>query len=174
MDDRRQSLALALRRCDAHDVISIEDYLCFVDEALDGIAEVLLALSDDTANARPTFPGANSPYAIATHCLGVMEHWGGARAAGRTIERDRPAEFTATGSVDDLVQRISAAKDQLHRDVASLDPAALPCSEPDIQDVGHPMEASEGGVLMHIYEELAQHHGQLEITRDLLQSRGHH
>lgn len=99
----QQPLAVAGRRCGAHAVIGIEDYLCFVDEALGAIAEVLLVLGDDAANARPGLPGANSPYAITTHCLGVMEYWGGARLAGRAVERDRPAEFTASGSVDELV-----------------------------------------------------------------------
>jgi len=31
--------------------------------------------------------------------------------------------------------------------------------------------ATQGGVLLHVYEELAQHRGQLEITRDLLRAR---
>lgn len=151
-------------------VISLDDYLYYVDDALDGIAHILRALGDDVANARPKFPGANSPYAIATHCLGVMEDWGGQRVAGRTIERDRQAEFTASGPVDELVHRIDTAKRQLRLDVAGLDPAAPPHGEPDPRDAEHPMEQSQGGVLMHVYEELAQHRGQLEITRDLLQS----
>jgi hypothetical protein len=30
------------------------------------------------------------------------------------------------------------------------------------------MARTQGGALLHIYEELAQHRGQMEITRDLL------
>ena len=30
---------------------------------------------------------------------------------------------------------------------------------------------TQGGVLLHVYEELAQHLGQLEVTRDVLLSR---
>ncbi len=153
------------------DVISTDDYLFYVDDALDGIAHTLRVLGDDAANAQPGFPGANSPYAIATHCLGVMEHWGGARVAGRTVERDRAAEFTASGPVDELVRRLDAAKRQLRLDVAGLDPAAPLHEHPTPRDAGHPASRSRGGALMHVYEELAQHRGQLEITRDVLQAR---
>ena len=31
--------------------------------------------------------------------------------------------------------------------------------------------ATQGAVLLHVYEELAQHLGQLEVTRDVLLSR---
>jgi hypothetical protein len=153
-------------------VLSVDDCLYYLEDALDGIAQILGVLGDDLANTRPELPGANSPYAIATHCLGVMEYWGGYRAAGRTIERDRPAEFRASGPVDGLIQRISAAKRQLRRDLLDLDPAAPPYGNPDPDDVDHPVGRSKGGVVMHIYEELARHRGQLEITRDLLQASG--
>jgi len=31
---------------------------------------------------------------------------------------------------------------------------------------------TQGAVLIHVYEELAQHHGQMEITRDVLVGSG--
>jgi hypothetical protein len=37
--------------------------------------------------------------------------------------------------------------------------------------VGTPIGASARGVLLHVLEELAQHHGHLEITRDLVTAR---
>src|SRR5215469_983865 len=87
-------------------MISDEVYLLFVDHALDSMAQALQQLGDDLANRRPDVPGANSPYAIVTHCLGVIEYWAGHLVAGREVERDRDAEFTASGDVDELVARI--------------------------------------------------------------------
>src|SRR5205807_5775164 len=68
-------------------VVSDADFLWFVDQALDAMVRIVRELGDD-ANRRPELPGANSPYAILYHSLGVMEYWGGAMVAGRTIERD--------------------------------------------------------------------------------------
>jgi hypothetical protein len=35
-------------------------------------------------------------------------------------------------------------------------------------------DLSQGAALQHVYEELAQHRGQLEITADLLRSMSRH
>jgi hypothetical protein len=67
-------------------------------------------LGDDLANTKPRLPGANSPYAILTHCLGVMDFWGGQMVAGRKIERDPEAEFRSSGSVDGLIEKAQSAR----------------------------------------------------------------
>ena len=147
-------------------MITAEEYLFYVDNALDGMVEIVCELGDDLANRRPGIPGANSPYAILTHCLGVMEYWGGHVVAGRPRDRDRDAEFVATGIVGDLVERVHRAREQLAADVAGADPSAPPRNPPpDYRDL---VTTTQGAVLLHIYEELAQHHGQMEITWDVL------
>jgi hypothetical protein len=151
--------------------VDLDDFLWYVDQALDSMRAVLLDLGDERANRRPPLPGANSAFAIVTHCLGVMESWGGASIAGRTVERDRAAEFVATGAVSDLVDRMSVAREQLHRDLSRLDSTAPPRRNPDPEDVDLPLGRSQGGVALHIYEELSQHLGQLELTRDLVRTR---
>jgi hypothetical protein len=147
-------------------MISVEDYLFYVDEALDGMVAILTELGDDLANRRPDLPGANSPYAVLTHCLGVMEYWAGYVVAGRQITRDRDAEFQAAGTVADLVGRTRRARQQLESDMANLEPFAAPKGIPP-RELG-PLTRSRGGALIHIYEELAQHRGQMEISRDVL------
>ena len=86
-------------------MISGDDYLSFVDEALDGMIAIVAELGDERVNRRPDVPGSNSPYALLTHCLGVMEYWGGYIVAGRSIRRDRDAEFRAAGEVADLLRQ---------------------------------------------------------------------
>lgn len=149
-------------------MISLEDYLWYADVALDGMVEIIGTLGDERASQSPDLPGANSPYAILTHCLGVMEYWGGQVIAGRHIERDRPAEFVATGRVSDLVARVRAAREQLATDLENLDPPAAPRGAVQRDDLGIPVGRTQGGALFHIYEELSQHFGQMEITRDIL------
>lgn len=149
-------------------VITVDDYLSYVRDALDGMVQVVTELGDDLANRRPDLPGANSPYVILTHCLGVMEYWGGQIVAGRRIERDRDAEFRAAGSVPDLVERTWRARERFEADIATAEPAAPPrgTPAPDVADL--PLGRTQGGALLHIYEELAQHRGQLEGCRDVL------
>jgi len=150
-------------------VISPEEFLFYVGTALDGMVEIVTGLGDDLANMRPDLPDANSPYAILAHCLGVMEYWGGHVVAGRPDERDRDAEFRAAGTVADLVERVHQARGQFAIDVAGAEPSApprnSPASYPDLAT------SSQGAVLLHVYEELAQHRGQMEITRDILRAQ---
>ena len=151
-------------------MISIDEFLYYVDDALDDMVRIISELGDDLANRRPDMPGANSPFAILTHCLGVMEYWGGAIVAGRSIVRDRSAEFRATGRVAELTDATERARQQLRADVAALEPFRPPRRDPHATDSTLPRARTQGGALLHIYEELAQHRGQMEITRDLLQA----
>ena len=151
-------------------MISVEDYLFFVDAALDGMVGIVPALGDELANRRPDAAGTNSPYVILTHCLGVMEHWGGYMVAGRPVQRDRAAEFTAHGPVQPLLERAAEARRRLERDIADAQPTARPRGVPDPDVATLPIATTQGGVLLHIYEELSQHLGQLELTRDILEA----
>jgi hypothetical protein len=148
--------------------MSVDDYLWFVDEALDGMISIVTELGDDLANVRPDLPGANSAYVILTHCLGVMAFWGGHAIAGRVISRDRDAEFVAAGRVDELLARVRGARGQLEVDLASLDALAPPRGALDPEDAMLPLGRTQGGVALHLYEELAQHHGQMQVGRDVV------
>lgn len=149
-------------------MITAEEYLYFTDRAFDGMAAVLEELGDDLANRRPELPGANSPYAIVTHCLGVADYWAGQLVAGRRVERDRDAEFVASGKVAELIDRIGRAKLQLRADVEAADPRAPLREEPHAHYRGTVIGRTQGAALQHVYEELAQHRGHLELTRDVL------
>jgi Protein of unknown function (DUF664) len=149
-------------------MISLDDFLFYLDDALDAMVGIVVDLGDELANRRPDLPGANSPFAILTHCLGVMEFWGGHAVAGRSIVRDRPAEFLATGPVDELVEGVRVARDKLGSDLDGFEPYSEPRGELNAKDAASPLGRTQGGVVMHIYEELAQHRGQMEVTRDLI------
>ncbi|TVT19824.1 DinB family protein [Amycolatopsis rhizosphaerae] len=151
--------------------MTTEEYLFFVDRALDGMTAILSELGDERANRRPDLPGANSPYAVVHHCLGVLDFWVGKLVAGRTIERDREAEFRATGEVAELIGRVRAARERLREDVEAADPRAPLRGEAPEKYRDTVVGRSQAAALQHAYEELAQHHGQLELTRDLLKAK---
>ena len=151
-------------------MISVDDAMWFIDEAIDGLIDVVGGLGDDLANRRLDVPGSNSPYALLSHCLGVMEYWGGHVIAGRAIERDRDAEFRASGPVAPLIERTAAARSRLAADVADLDPVAPPRGKVQPDDALMALGRTRGGALIHIYEELAQHRGQVEVSADVLRA----
>ncbi len=151
-------------------MISKDDYLYFVNDALDGMTAIVSELGDELANRRPDLPGANSAFALLTHCLGVMTYWGVHLVAGREVERDRDAEFVSRGSVADLLDQARQVRHEFERAVAGADPeAVLRGTVPPewTPDVG-PFMQRQGAALMHVYEELAQHRGHMELTRDLV------
>ncbi|HJR38618.1 MAG TPA: DinB family protein [Nocardioidaceae bacterium] len=146
----------------------VEELLWFVDDCLSSMLDVVEGLGDDLANTRPELAGANSPYAILTHCLGVIDWWGGVMISGRQVVRDRDAEFVATGPVSGLREQVRRTRDRLGEDVRQLDPQAAPLGPVDEELAGLPYGRTRSAVLLHVFHELAQHLGQMEITRDLL------
>ncbi len=148
-------------------MISPDEFLRYCDESLDRYAAICRELGDDRVNARlDGLPGSNSAFALVAHVAGVMARWGRTVNRGIVVPRDRSAEFTATGTVDEAVALLEAARGALHQDVAATafrDPPVNPTDDdPAVR------YATQGDVLLHVYEELAQHLGQLEVTRDLL------
>lgn len=143
-------------------------FLRFCDEALVAMRDIVTGLGDDLANRRPDLPGANSPFAIVTHCLGVCGYWASTVNLGEEVPRDRAAEFTATGAVGELADAVNRMRERLARWVQAAEVDAPPADRSATAEDF--FAGTQGGVLFHIYEELAQHRGQLEITRDLLRA----
>lgn len=148
-------------------VITIESYLTFCDKALDGYAVIVRSLGEVHLNkVVPSVEGSNSGFALVAHIVGVMGRWGRTVNRGIVVPRDRDAEFTATGTVDEALALLEMGRARLHEDVHWCDPAAAPVNPPT--EGNGTAYATQGDVLMHVYEELAQHLGQLEVTRDVL------
>lgn len=149
-------------------MISRDDYLYFIDQQLDAMIAMVEELGDGLANRTLDIAGSNSPYAILTHCLGVIEYWGGHVVAGRPSNRDRAAEFTASGAVADLVARARTSRSRLAQDVAAAELDLPARNSPGPENAAVPIGRTQGGALVHIQEELARHRGHMDITRDLL------
>ncbi|MGH3744756.1 MAG: DUF664 domain-containing protein [Mycobacteriales bacterium] len=146
----------------------VGDVRWFIDVACDGMVEIVSGLGDEGANVRP-LPGSNSPYCLLAHCLGVTAFWAGHAIAGRTIDRDRPAEFRAAGPVAPLLERVVAVRQQLDRDLEAYQAESPP--RQSFEDDSLPAPLTQRGCLLHLYEELARHHGQMEILRDAIEAR---
>ena len=151
-----------------------DDLLYFMNHALDGMVSIAGELGDERVNLRPDFPGANSPYVILYHSVCCTHFWCGAILAGRKVKRDRDAEFQATGTVADLRQAVKNLQGQLPKDLEHVQgdqPLVYPDGLLPIHIQHGIQDWSQGKTLIHAYEELSQHFGQMEITRDILMKR---
>jgi len=149
-------------------VVEADELYWFAERAVRGMLAIADELGDGRVCARPDLPGANSAYGLITHCLGVVEYWAGHLVGGRDIVRDRAAEFTATGTLAELHAAVEAGLSRFRADLAGFDGAAAPRDAADAAFLGPDRELTQHGVLLHVLEELAQHHGQLEVLRDAL------
>ena len=149
--------------------ITVDELVSYVERAVGQMADIVGELGDDLANRRPALPGVNSPYAILRHCLGVMEFWGGQVVAGRVVQRDRAAEFRASGPVAALIAAAHDGKASFRADAAKADPGAPPRGTHPGMGRDALETRTQGSALLHVLEEVTQHLGQLELTRDVLQ-----
>ncbi len=133
-------------------------------QALDGLDGTLL-------NWRPAAPEANSMYVIATHVLGNAEAWVLGIACGQPIERDRPAEFAASGKdAAPIVARAHELARSFDEALAGLPDSALSATRPAPQilwGIGPAQPVTVREALMHVIEHASTHIGELHITRDL-------
>ncbi len=60
------------------------------------------------------------------------------------------------------------ARGQLEVDLSTLDTWAVPRGGLDAEDAALALGRSQGGALLHVLEELTQHLGQMELSRDVL------
>lgn len=113
-------------------------------------------------------PGAetNSIYVLVTHLLGA-EHFWLAAAVGRSIERERAAEFRAQGAdASNLLRLLDEADAHARELLALLTPQALAATF-----AGRGEEHSGAWCLLHALEHSGQHRGQALLTRQLWEQR---
>ncbi|MCH6162589.1 DinB family protein [Streptomyces marispadix] len=144
------------------------EYLYFLRRAFDGMINALEELGDELANVEPSPGRTNSAYAIAYHCTAVADYWIGHIVAGRPVDRDRDSEFAARGTVAELKRGLDPLFDRLRDDLRRAGGRTLPRNAPPPSYEGPDRRLTSVGVQLHVLEELAQHHGQIEITRDTL------
>ena len=128
-------------------------------------------LNDETLNRALPVPDANTLAALATHSVGMGEYWVLALVGGRSIARDRPAEFRARGSAPALVLRFE-------RWIVDLRALLDVMPDADMNRVVDPPAAFRGpelpavitvrDCLLHVVEYTATHLGHIQISRDML------
>ncbi|GAA3279571.1 DUF664 domain-containing protein [Nesterenkonia halobia] len=142
-------------------------------EKFDELVALVASCDDATANAVPAAgrPEAmNSPIQLLVHTCGMMRRWSCSVNRGLPVPRDRDAEFTARMPAAEALALASRTRADFRDDVASTDPDAAPAAVPAGRE--HLWTGSCRGVLLHVFEEICQHLGHAEITRDMLDRPG--
>lgn len=134
--------------------------------ALNGVPDALL-------NQPLPFADANTLFALGTHLVGAGEFWVLALVGGRAIERNRLAEFHATGHGPDLIARYERWLVALHEVLDNLPDTAMsrPASPPaEYRNTGGMADQQlyVRDCLLHAVEHSALHLGHVQITRQLI------
>lgn len=139
-------------------------------ETVDVILACMDGFSGDDLNWQPT-PDASSLYVLAAHTMGNVEHIVLRLLGGGPGERDRVAEFTASG---DSVEPLQAHwRDLQARAEATL--AALPADALDASyEFGSHGAISGRKLLLIMARHAREHMGHAELTRDLRQASAGH
>ena len=138
-----------------------------IDQTMGRLIGALDGLSEDQLNWRPDAPNTNTLYVLATHTLGnvaesVLEILG-----GQPVNRNRDAEFEASGA------SANALKERWHTLRGQSESVLQPLTEADLEHVyTHPRRNQITGydLLILVSYHAAEHAGQAELTRDLLQA----
>ena len=141
----------------------------YMELAFDRMSGALDRLDDEKVNARPAGWGTNSVAGLIVHCCELSVFWRSGPGLGRESPRDRDAEFVAVATVAELRHRLDHAREVLEPLIEEF------CDGPTAGD--HPLRAflpgadtSDAALVIHIFEELFQHIGHIEVTADALTS----
>jgi len=131
-------------------------------------------LSDADLNRSLPLADTNTLFALGTHLVGAGEFWVLTLVGGHPSDRNRLAEFHATGHSADLVTRYERWLVAVHEVLDDLpDAAMLRPANPPLEYRNMPGMAQSGALtvrdcLLHAVEHSALHQGHIEITRQIV------
>ena len=138
-------------------------------QKFDELVSLVESCDDALANTELEAPGSNSVIQLLVHSCGLIRRWSSTVNLGQEIPRDRDREFHAKMSVPDAIALAQETHAAFLRDLESTDMQAAPSRVPP--DRAHFWTVTCEGVLHHVLEEVSQHLGHAQITRDILVHR---
>jgi uncharacterized damage-inducible protein DinB len=139
------------------------------------VIQQLRSAPEPLLNQPLALPETNTLFALATHLVGAGEFWVLAHAGGRTIARDRAAEFRAVGTLPELVERYERWIADMHEVLDSMPDEAMgrvvPLATTSwFRQLDRP--ATVRHCLLHAVEHSALHQGHIQLTCQLLRHQG--
>jgi uncharacterized damage-inducible protein DinB len=135
----------------------------------DQILEAIQGLDNSAANWRPMKKDTNSIYAVISHIIGAQNNWVRKIISKQEIQRDREAEFRATGDLKEIVERFKKESLEIENILARLDRVQLTETR---QVSAHPQgEATVRWCILHVLTHNAIHLGHIQLTRQVWEQR---
>jgi uncharacterized damage-inducible protein DinB len=140
----------------------------FLAKLLGDALEQIAGIPDDDLNEwRPAavLEDINTFYALMTHLISAGEYWILHASAGRPTDRNRPAEFRATGSRMALIERADRWMEESRAYLESLTEEDL--TREFVRAGNDPITWTVAECIMHAVEHTAVHVGHLQIQRQI-------
>jgi uncharacterized damage-inducible protein DinB len=147
----------------------IESFRLRFEYEFDRLLETLADLDEEAANWKPPVPGANSLLVLLTHALASAEDNVVRRGAGKTVVRDRDAEFAASGGTAHLVARANEVRARIADALAGLEGRLD--EEREATFGKWPARWTVRDSLLHAVSHTAEHAGHAQLTRDQYNAR---
>lgn len=147
----------------------VESFQHFIFNTIDSIVAVLDGVSAEELNWRPIAPATNSLDAIATHVLGNAEENLLGTLCGQPHGRNYATEFSATAPAPDAVRaRWVELRERVAKSFVKL------TREDRDRARHHPRRGIITGrdVLIVVARHAAEHWGEAQLTRSLMNARG--
>jgi hypothetical protein len=137
---------------------------------LDRLLETISGLDDEAMNWKPPVPGGNSLLVLVTHALASAEEHIVGKAAGKTVVRNRDAEFVVTGGSGHLAARAAEVRRRIDDALTALEGRLDEERDPPFGKWPLPRGTARDR-LIHSVSHTAEHVGHAQMTRDLLKAR---
>jgi uncharacterized damage-inducible protein DinB len=149
----------------------IQGYLTEFNIIREDISKVVRGLDDEAANWQPLQSDTNSIYAILTHIMGVDNFWVRQVIGGQTVQRNREAEFRASGKIAELLPVWEVTWIEIKSMLGKLDHKQL--SEVRSRPFSSQQKESitVQWVILHLITHYATHLGHVQLTRQLWECR---
>ena len=148
----------------------VQGYLTEFNILKGQIREAIKGLNDEAANWVPLPKDTNSIYAILCHLVGSENFWIRQMIAGENVDRDREAEFHATGHLSEIVNRFEEIAKVSEGILKNLNSSQL--GEPrSLADYPERENISVRWCILHLISHYAIHLGHIQLTRQLWEQR---
>lgn len=144
----------------------VQGYLAELRILKQQILDASRGLNEEAANWRPLPKDSNSIYAILCHVIGSDNFWVRQIICGEAIDRDREAEFRASGPISAVLDRWEKVSKANERVLSQLNSSQLG----ETRTVPAHPELSFVTVrwcILHLISHYATHLGHVQLTRQL-------
>lgn len=148
----------------------VQGYLTELGMLRAQMREAAKGLNDEAASWRPLLHDTNSIYALFAHLIGVDNLWIRQMIGGEPIKRDLDAEFGASGSLADVMERWEKASQDADAILGKLSPSQLTETRTVTWRPGlAPLTVQ--WIILHVISHYATHLGHMQLTRQLWDER---